>query len=154
VDVQIGQIGLLLHLRPEAADFPDRLADGFAGEQPWVALRDDQLALAHDGHDLLRDRDTVDLALLRGRGGFRPDNIVEVELFEPRRPHLAHRDPGAGRGSCRRVRWQAERRLMPWNTCVTNTENHSASSDSRVQHHAKPQATQKPDARTLPAPVA
>ena len=94
VDAQIGQLGILLNFHPEPADFPHRLTDGLTGKQPRIAARDYQLALADDGDHFLRDRHTMDLALLGGRGRFRPDDIVEVELLEPRRPHLAH--PGAG----------------------------------------------------------
>lgn len=94
MDADVGQPGVLLHLGPEPANFPDGLADGFAGEEPRIAAWHHLLTQPHDGRDVLRDRDAVDLALLGGRGRLRPDGIVEVELFEPRRPDLTH--PGAG----------------------------------------------------------
>ena len=89
MDTHIRQIRLFLNACPEPADFANRLAYGLAGEQPWVAIRYDHLALAHDCHHLLRNRHSVDLALLGGRGGFRPDDIVEVELLKACRPYFA-----------------------------------------------------------------
>ena len=69
VDPHLGKSGLFLHVDPEAADFLDRLARHIAGKKPRVALWHHQLALAHNGGDLGRDRNAVDLALLGGGGG-------------------------------------------------------------------------------------
>ena len=70
VDPDFGQFGLLLDVDPESPDFLHRLAGRFAGEQPRIALRHQKSALAHDGRDVGRDRDAMDLALLGGRRWF------------------------------------------------------------------------------------
>ncbi len=82
---------------PRSSVSPARPADGVAGEQPRVARRHRLAAQPHDGRHVLRDWDTVDLALLGGRSGFRPDGVIEVELFEPCGADLAH--PGS-RSAC------------------------------------------------------
>ena len=64
-----GQLGIPLDVDPEPADFLDGLTRNVAGEQPWIALGHEQLALAHDGRNLGRNRDAVDLALLGAGGG-------------------------------------------------------------------------------------
>ena len=70
MNTDIGDCGLFLDALPETADFFDGLAGRVTGKHPWIAARHEQLALAHDGRDFARDRDTVDFALLGGRRRF------------------------------------------------------------------------------------
>ena len=53
VDADVGQPGVLLCLGPETADFPHRLADGIAGEEPRVVAWHRMLAQPHDGRHVL-----------------------------------------------------------------------------------------------------
>lgn len=90
VDADVRHPGILLDLGPEAADSPY----GFGrpcrrGRATGCSAVPPQGGAARlPGRPVKSAR--VVLALLDGRGGLRPDGIVEVELLELRRPHLAH----------------------------------------------------------------
>ena len=94
MDPRIANFGCDLDTPPKPADFSDRLTRHIAREKPRIAFRDHQMALAHNGSDLVRDRHAVDFALLGGGCGLRPDAELEVELLKPRLTHLANTRTG------------------------------------------------------------
>lgn len=94
MDPRIANFGCDLDTPPKPADFSDRLTRHIAREKPRIAFRDQEMALAHNGSNLVRDRYAVDLTLLGGGCGLRPDAELEVELLKPRLTHLANTRTG------------------------------------------------------------
>lgn len=94
MDADVLQPALLLDLRPEPAHLLHRLVGRVAGKEPRRSLRHQEQALTHDGGCLVRDRHAVGAALFGHCGRLGPAHVFEVELLEPRLPHLAQ--PGAG----------------------------------------------------------
>ncbi|MDP3264394.1 MAG: hypothetical protein Q8M59_15685 [Tabrizicola sp.] len=68
MDADVGDLRDLLHLGPEALGITDRLVGHIPGEEERATSRHDFAAQADQGHRFVRDRHSVDAALL-GVGG-------------------------------------------------------------------------------------
>lgn len=82
VDADVGDLGDLLHLGPEALGIADRLIGDVAREQERAAFGHDFPAEADKSYGLVRDRHAVDAALLGTGSLLGPDRQIEVEMVQ------------------------------------------------------------------------